>query len=153
MNDIKLDICCGQYKADGYIGIDVRDIDGVDIIHNVQDFPWPLSDSCCTHIRMHLAWACIEPKYRIKLMDEMWRIAKPKCVLEIREVHSLAPCMTHDPLYYSGASEWTFLYFEPIHEKYKVYEPKPWHIVEYIYNPQTVVEVKMEPIKCIRTND
>lgn len=147
MNDIKLDVGCGQYKVAGYTGMDIRDVDGVDIIHDIQIFPWPLDDNCCSHIRMHLVWACIEPKYRIKLMDEMWRIAKPKCVLEMREVHSLAPCMTHDPLYYSGASEWTFLYFEPNHRKYKVYEPKPWRIIEYMYNPETVVEVTMRPIK------
>lgn len=147
MNDIKLDVGCGRYKEDGYTGIDIRDVGGVDITHDIQIFPWPLDDNCCSHIRMHLVWACIEPKYRIKVMDELWRIAKSGCVLDIREVHSSARLMMHDPLYYSGASQWTFLYFTPLHTKYEVYEPKPWRIVEYRYNSESVVCVKMEPIK------
>jgi len=145
--DIKLDVGCGQYKADGYIGIDKRDIDGVDIVHDICKFPWPLPDNCCTHIRMILVWACIEPKHRLQVMDELWRVAAKDCVLDIRETHTLSPRMMHDPAYYTGANEITFCYFDPRHEKYRVYQPKPWHVLRYESNYTSVVAVQMEPMK------
>ncbi len=43
---IKLDIGCGASKNDGFVGIDYEQYGDVDIIHNVEQFPWPLPDSC-----------------------------------------------------------------------------------------------------------
>ena len=45
MNVRKLDIGCGRGKPDGYIGIDMLDFDGVDIVWNLENFPWPLEDN------------------------------------------------------------------------------------------------------------
>jgi hypothetical protein len=147
MGDIKLDVGCGQYKIDGYVGIDQRDIKGVDIVHDICEFPWPIADDSCTDIVMNLVWACIEPKFRIKVMDELWRVAKKGCTLHIRETHTLARTAMHDPVYYSGANEVTFLYFDPRHQKYNVYTPKPWTIKMYESNYTACVAVEMEPIK------
>lgn len=42
---IQLDIGCGGNKAGpDYVGLDMRDLPGVDIVHNVMTFPWPLPD-------------------------------------------------------------------------------------------------------------
>lgn len=144
---MKLDLCCGQYKHDGYVGMDKRNIEGVDYVHDVQKFPYPLKDNSCSKIRMHLAWACIEPKYRVDLMNELHRIMKPNGVLEIREVHNLAPAFIHDPIYYTGANETTFWYFDPSSDKYKVYEPCAWKIIMYASDYRSVVEVRMEAVK------
>lgn len=145
--DIKLDVGCGWRKENGYVGLDIRDIEGVDIVHDVCEFPWPLPYNCCTEIRMVLVWCCIEPKYRIKFMDELWRIAKPGCVVSIKAVHTMSQYLPHDPIYYTGANEMTFCYFDPSHPKYKTYKPKPWKIVFYESNYTTIVEVRMEPRK------
>ena len=42
---IMLDIGCGGAKQDGFVGMDIRPLDGVDIVHNVLKFPWPLEDN------------------------------------------------------------------------------------------------------------
>jgi len=56
---IKLDIGCGDNKQPGFVGMDYRDLPGVDIVHNVELFPWPLPDesvilSMCSHLVEHL---------------------------------------------------------------------------------------------------
>ena len=45
---IKLDIGCGANKQPGFVGIDNRDLPGVDIVWNVELFPWPLPDGCAS---------------------------------------------------------------------------------------------------------
>lgn len=40
----KLDIGCGQNKNPGFIGMDFEAFKGVDIVHNVELFPWPIPD-------------------------------------------------------------------------------------------------------------
>ena len=39
---IQLDIGCGANKQPGFVGIDIRPLDGVDIIHDLEVQPWPL---------------------------------------------------------------------------------------------------------------
>lgn len=52
---IKLDIGCGASKQPGFIGLDLLDLPGVDIVHNIEKFPWPLPDeSCCFAMASHL---------------------------------------------------------------------------------------------------
>jgi hypothetical protein len=36
---IRLDIGCGANKQENFVGIDYRDLPGVDIVHNVLKFP------------------------------------------------------------------------------------------------------------------
>lgn len=52
---IRLDIGCGGAKQPNFVGMDVRDLPGVDIVHDVTMFPWPLPDeSVLTAIASHL---------------------------------------------------------------------------------------------------
>jgi hypothetical protein len=40
-NLLKIDLACGQKKKEGYKGIDQANIEGVDYVHNLMEFPWP----------------------------------------------------------------------------------------------------------------
>ena len=56
---IRLDIGCGENKQEGFVGMDARALPGVDIIHDLEVFPWPLPDDCCltivgSHIIEHI---------------------------------------------------------------------------------------------------
>ena len=147
---IKLDVCCGQYKHEGYVGMDKRAMEGVDIVHDVQVFPWPVEDNSCELVTMLLSWCCIEPKYRLQLMDEFWRITAKDGRLGIADQYYTGDRAQHDPISYSCPNEWTFLYYDPSHEKYKVYELKPWHIIILEYQPKGLIRVLLTPIKEIR---
>ncbi len=144
---IKLDVCCGQYKHEGFVGMDKRAVEGVDIVHDVQEFPWPIDDGTCTTLIITNAWSCIEPKYRIQLMDEIWRVLAHDGLLQIVDQYYGGDRAHHDPTYYSCPNEWTFYYFDPTSIKYKVYEPKPWKILRYEYKEHGQLRVALTPVK------
>lgn len=55
---MKLDIACGQRKQEGFMGIDICDIPGVDIVWDLETFPWPIwnnevTDFVCSHYVEH----------------------------------------------------------------------------------------------------
>lgn len=56
---VSLDVGCGAYKRNGSIGMDVRDIPGVDIVHDINHYPWPIPDNSCglitaSHVLEHI---------------------------------------------------------------------------------------------------
>lgn len=56
---IKLDLGCGQNKQQGFVGIDIEAHKGVDIVHDLELFPYPLPDECasfavCSHLVEHI---------------------------------------------------------------------------------------------------
>lgn len=52
---IRLDIGCGAAKQSGFVGLDARPLEGVDIVWDVCRFPWPLGDeTVLTAISSHL---------------------------------------------------------------------------------------------------
>jgi hypothetical protein len=55
---VKLDIACGQAKKEGFIGVDIARLPGVDIVHDLEQFPWPFDDNSieearCSHYVEH----------------------------------------------------------------------------------------------------
>jgi len=44
MEKVKIDLACGDNKTEGYIGVDIADIPGVDIVHDLSVFPWPFEN-------------------------------------------------------------------------------------------------------------
>lgn len=144
---IKLDVCCGRYKHDGFVGMDKRALGCVDIMHDVYDLPWPVNDDSCEIVMLSLAWACIEPKFRIQLMDEFWRITANQGNLRIVDQYYRCNKACHDPTYYSCPNETTFKYFDPTFAKYLTYEPRPWRITRYEYRIDELLVVEMTPRK------
>lgn len=64
---IKLDIGCGANKQVGFVGMDVRELEGVDIVHNLEKFPYPLPDESCSmvvasHVLEHMNPASTDPR-------------------------------------------------------------------------------------------
>jgi SAM-dependent methyltransferase len=144
---IRLDIGCGDNKQPNWVGMDKRKVKGVDIVHDAQDFPYPLeSDSCFQVLLSHL-WEHIEPKHRIDLMNEIWRILKMDGQLLISVPYYLSFGACQDPTHYTCPTEATFTYFDPNCELYKIYKPKPWKLVQNNYSMNGNMEVILEKIK------
>lgn len=146
MDDIKLNIGCGSAKKDGWIGIDIRPLDGVDVVWDLTKFPWPFANDSCNEMEMDQVWEIIEPKYRVRLMDELWRIAGVGCRLTVRAPHATTFGAAQDPLHYGCPNEATFWYFDPRHPLYAEYLPLPWTIVEHGMSACNVVAI-MSPMK------
>ncbi|MGI9298589.1 MAG: class I SAM-dependent methyltransferase [Gammaproteobacteria bacterium] len=142
-NGIMLDIGCGGSKNEGWIGIDKRPLSGVDIIHDLEVFPYPLPDECAhiilaSHILEH-----IKPWLSLDIMNELWRIMKPEGQLYIIVPYAGSHGYYQDPTHCNPWNESTLEYFDPDYPLYGIYLPKPWLIHEREFNPKHNLEVRM----------
>lgn len=78
---LRVDLACGQMKKSGYIGIDGVNVEGVDIVHDLFKFPWPLKDNSvwdvhCAHFVEHIPH--VIPGYQGEglnlFMEELYRV-------------------------------------------------------------------------------
>jgi len=71
----KVDLCCGQAKRQGYVGVDALALPGVDIVFDLNNDPWPFADNSIGMFRMQDAIEHL--KDPIKTMKELWRCLVP----------------------------------------------------------------------------
>lgn len=127
---IRLDVGCGPSKQPGFVGLDRENIPGVvDIVHDLEAFPYPIPDEEChiivaSHILEH-----IKPWLTLDVFNEFWRIMKPGGQLMIATPYAGSPLYWQDPTHCNGFTEGTFYYFDPRNPvAYNNYRPRPWHI-------------------------
>jgi predicted SAM-dependent methyltransferase len=150
MMDIKpkvnLDVGCGSNKQHGFIGIDKRKLETVDIVHDLEVFPWPLEDeSCCTVLMSHFV-EHVSPAKQIDLINEAWRILEPDGLLIISTPYPNSFGWHQDPTHCASWNEATPHYFVPGNQLYNVYEPKPWKIENISFDLRTTLEVAMRKV-------
>lgn len=125
-NGICLDIGCGENKHPGFLGLDKRPLPGVDIVHDLEIFPYPLEhESCLTIVGQHII-EHIDPKKTIDFFDELWRILKWGGLIKLSAPYAGSPRFWQDPTHCNGFTERTFEYFDPRYPLYQVYKPRPW---------------------------
>ena len=147
---IKLDVGCGLFKQKGCIGMDMVKHSHVDIVHDIQEFPWPVPDNICSQIIMSHIWEHIEPKYRFEVMDELWRIMRHDGQLFLAAPYANSFLSHAHPAHYMCPNEATFQFFDPEYElwhacSYK--KPLPWKIISNNANIIGTIEIIMEPRK------
>ena len=145
---IRLDIGCGENKQPGFVGMDARALSGVDIVHNVEDSPWPLPDECVlVAVSNHLV-EHINPHGGgfLRFMDEIWRVLKYGAELAIVCPHGSSQGYLQDPTHCNQINETTWAYFDPLEPStqgmlYRIYKPKPWQIKYLVWSPAGNIEV------------
>ena len=145
---IRLDIGCGANKQKGFIGMDKRKLPGVDLVHDLEKFPYPLPNTVCqiivaSHIVEH-----IKPWLMIDFMNELWRISKVGGQLAIAMPYGVSHGFVQDPTHCNACNETTFQYFCPAYPLYQIYQPKPWAMVKGFptWQANGNMEVLMEKI-------
>ena len=139
----RLDIGCGGNKQDGFIGIDKRALPGVDIVHDLEVFPWPIPlNSCSIAIASHVV-EHIKPWLMLDFMNEVWRILEPGGQFCISVPYAGSHGFWQDPTHCNGCNEATWQYFDPTYPLYGIYKPKPWRIKKGfpVYQVQGNMEV------------
>lgn len=129
---MKLDLGCGPFVKDGYVGIDCRALPCVEIVHDLETFPYPIADGACETIRAHHILEHIKPWFTIDVMNELWRIMAPGGRLDVSVPYAGSSNYWQDPTHCNGFIELTWWYFDPgVKDSglYSIYEPKPWKIV------------------------
>lgn len=71
---LQLDIACGRKKREGFTGIDIAPLPGVDIVHDLEVFPWPIDDECVELV--NVSHYIEHTKDLMQFMNELYRIMK-----------------------------------------------------------------------------
>ncbi len=111
----KLNLACGtdirRSSPDTiWTNLDIAPLEGVDLVHDLRFFPWPIADDTFDEI---VAYDIIEHlPDTIRTMEELWRILKPGGVVEFRipywnSIHSI-----NDPTHIKLFNENTLGFFD-----------------------------------------
>lgn len=125
---MRLDLGCGPNKEEGYIGMDKTQYEGVDIVHDIEDTPWPVDDDTYTHVIASHVLEHVKPWKIIDVMNELWRVTQHKCEVDIRTPYG--DYFRFDPTHCIHFIAPSWLYFDPTSEYYDCYKPKPWKVMQ-----------------------
>jgi len=108
---MKLNLGCGLDVRRDYVNVDVANIRGVDVVHNLELFPWPFEENSIDGI---IALDVIEHLDDfIGTMEEMYRILKDGSSIRLRVPYYNSWSRYVDPTHKRGFHELTFRYFDP----------------------------------------
>ena len=104
-----LDVGCGTKKAAGAVGIDRRAVTGVDVVHDLEEHPWPFADSSfdrilCVHVVEHVTDI---PRF----LREVHRVAAPGARVYIETPHFSSLESWADPSHRHHLSTGSFEFF------------------------------------------
>ena len=142
----KLDIGCGDFKPEGFIGMDKRLLHRVDIVHDAEDIPYPIKDESFNVIRVVHLVEHLMPNKIIDIMNEWWRILKSEGKLYITMPLGGSKRFWQDPTHIHAWIPETAIYFDPDYDYYKIYNPKPWKILKVNNNLDLDVILCKRPI-------
>lgn len=135
-----LDVGCRDRKQPNFIGIDWREHPGVDLVHDLEKFPYPFpSGSCltikCVHVIEH-----VKPWLVFPFMNELWRLLIPDGQLMINAPYAGSPGFWADPTHVTHVTEVTWQLFDPAFPLYEQYRPNPWKLEHSAWKPGGNIE-------------
>lgn len=98
-----LDLGCGNNKINNAVGLDIIPLPGVDIVHDLEIYPYPITSNTfdtiyCYHVLEHVS-------DMVKTMEEIYRVGKDKGLVYIRGPHcSCNSTVWIDPTHKRGLS-------------------------------------------------
>lgn len=101
-----------------WINVDMVDLPGIDIVHNLMHYPWPFDDNTVSHIRAidvleHMPPYIGEQHGVIKFIEECHRILQPGGELFIQTPGWRAEFLWIDPTHVRGFDVQTMDFFDP----------------------------------------
>jgi predicted SAM-dependent methyltransferase len=114
-----LDLGCGTRKHEGAIGVDINPGAAVDIVHDLDCFPYPFEDSSFDEIHIdnvleHLADV-------VGTLEELHRISKTGGLVVVHVPYFRAKWAFIDPTHRHFFTTESFTYFDPAHIHSTVY--------------------------------
>lgn len=109
----KLDLGCGTSKRNGYIGVDSLNLPNVDIIHDLNSFPYPFADEEIDEIWMDQVLEHLSDPMRA--MEEVYRICRNGAIVQIGVPYFRSVYSVIDPTHKNFFSASWFNYFDPSH--------------------------------------
>ncbi len=109
-----LDLGCGVHKFPGSVGLDCVPLATVDVVHDLNAFPYPFEANTfdavrMTHVVEHL-------QSILKTMEEIHRIAKPGAIITIITPHYSDASSWQDPTHVWHLNTGSFNFFDAAHQ-------------------------------------
>lgn len=109
-NKSKLNLGCGTDIKKDCINLDQWKFKGVDVVHNINKFPFPFKNNSfkeiyCNHILEH-----VDDVFAV--MNELWRISQPNALIYIEVPHFSGLTAVTDPSHKHFFSSASFDFFE-----------------------------------------
>jgi len=113
INKKRLNLGCGKDIRKGWINLDFIKNDGVDVIHDLNEYPLPFEDNTFDEvIAINLMEHLDKPANFVK---ELWRISKPNAKVEIETPHFSSAVAWQDITHVRPFSLLTMVHYD---EKY-----------------------------------
>lgn len=128
---IKLDLGCGPSKQPDFLGIDTRPLPGVDILHDLEQFPWPLPDACARVVLLSHFWEHLKPWLTLRFMAELHRVCEDGAVVLINGPYANEFRFVQDPTHCNPSNEATFCYWDNQNPLWHVYKPPVFHLEQF----------------------
>lgn len=110
---LKLNLGCGRDIREGYLNIDRVDLKGVDLVYNLDDYPYPFKNDSVEEIQ---AISMIEHiTDLVKFMEELYRICKNNATVVITAPHYRSVTAYADPTHKHFFTPDSFDYFTGNH--------------------------------------
>lgn len=109
MEPLKLDLACGINKKEGFTGVDICPGEGVDVVHDLESFPWPFEDNSVDEVSMMNYIEHV--KDLMGFMNELHRVMKSGAKCEVTAPYWSSIRAWQDPTHIRPINEATFLYY------------------------------------------
>ena len=119
----KLNLGCGKEILEGYVNLDIIKLEGTDVVHDLNKFPYPFPDNYFDEVFTKSVLEHLSDTQ--KVLEELWRISKPDAIIIISVPHFESLGAFIDPTHKKFFSYYSFDYYckEGIH--------KPKHNYDY----------------------
>jgi len=149
---LNVDIGCGENVQAGFVGMDKRPLETVDVVHDAEVFPWPFEDGEASVVMMSHFVEHVKPWFQIDLINECWRILEDNGLLLIATPYGGSFRYNQDPTHCSPWNEATVEYFVEGTPLFQVYKPKPWKMEKRTWYVLGDLEVALRKIGGEKTN-
>lgn len=136
-----------EQRVPGAVHLDIHQFDGVDVVHDLNAYPWPFKDNSFIHISaIHLVEHLQD---LVKFMNECHRILKPGCsvYIETPEAGGDLDLEFCDPTHIRCFRLYTFHnYFSPEGIEKFGYTDKPWCMLKHV-SENSIITIHASTIK------
>ncbi|MET0384576.1 MAG: methyltransferase domain-containing protein [Polyangiales bacterium] len=106
-----LDIGCGREKLPGALGLDKNPRSDADIIHDLDQRPWPLDADSFDYVRAQDVLEHVDDFFGV--MEEIYRVCRDGALVEVRMPFMSSLHFATDPTHRRAGTSASFDYFDP----------------------------------------
>lgn len=110
-NLVKLNLGAGNDIREGYINHDIVQLQKIDVVHDLNVYPWPFDTCSCDEIIMKDVLEHLDNF--VKALEELHRVLKPGGKVYISVPYWNSANAYIDPTHKRGFHEHTFRFFDP----------------------------------------